>query len=705
MLLLRRLNIQSKLILVLLMVSLSAVMVVTWTSYRTARAAATEAAQRQLTSLRVTKANLIQVMLANYRDQITSYATSRTALESLRTFAGEMKELGRQPARPEETRALEAFYREKFLPALEKGAGTHPQLNMVMPSDAAAIHLQSLYIAGSPHPYGSGQLMDAAPDASKYSEAHKRFHNIYGQIARRVGLEDILLVDGDGLRVVYTFRKNIEFGTSLESGPFANTNLAGAVRAMMRAGDRNAFAVADFELYRPTPGKPAAFFCSPVFEGSKPAGVVAYQFPMDEIVRVMTGGYAWEKEGMGKTGEVYLVGPDYLMRSRSRFMKQDPKAFLESARRAGFSEQVVSQLERQGSVILALPVRTPSVEQALHGQQGVLEVNDYRNEPVVSAYGPLDFENIRWAVIAEMDATEAYGPVYELAKQALATAAGLSMLISLAALGLAALVTRPIRVLTAAARRVTAGETDVQVKIDSQDEIRELSEAFNQMTRALKEKTDELERTLRDNEELLLNILPAQAAARLKEGDDQPMQSFADVTVLIAEIVGLERAPGGEGQSLGWLHHLVVAFDEAAERHGVEKLKTIGSTYLGACGLSVQRPDHPQRALEFAEELLRIVNFFNQERGTQLEIDIGINAGPVTGGVIGRKKFIYDLWGETVNLARFLKADGVSSIQVTQTVYDRLRHQYSFARRPDIPTKSGAPVPVYRFDSRSSAAA
>lgn len=695
---LRKLSIQSKLLLVLLLVSLTAVAAVTWISYQTGREAATEAARRQLTSVRATKANLVRVMLANLRDQITSFSTSRTALDSLKTFTAALDELGSKPLTAEEERTVETFYRDKFLPQLAWRLQTQPQLSMVLPAEPAARRLQALYVAGNPHPYESGQLLEAAADDSAYTKAHARFHNIYGQVARRVGLEDIMLVDAATMRVVYTYQKTAESGTNLANGPYANTNLAEAVRFALKAADRSAFRMADFELYRPNLGKPAAFFCAPVFDGATPAGAVVFQFPIDEVVRVMTGNFQWQKEGLGKTGEVYLVGPDYLMRNRSRFMKEDPKGFPNVARRAGVPEKIVQAIERQGNVLLTLPVRTPAVERALRGQEGVDEITDYRGEPVVSSYGPFDFENLRWAIVAEMDQSEAYGPVNQMARRAMATAAGLSLLISVVAFWLASLLTQPIRALTNAARRVTSGESNVRVDIQTQDEIRELGDAFNQMTATLQQKESHLERTLRDNEELLLNILPASAAEKLREGDHQPLQTFADISVLVAEVMGLERAPNGDSQALGWLHYLVIAFDEAADRHGVEKLKTIGAGYVAACGLSAPRPDHPQRALEFAEELLRIVRLFNAERGTDLEIDVGINAGPVTGGVIGRKKFIYDLWGDTVNLARFMKADGISSIQVAQSVYDRLRDQYTFTREPDVFTKSGTPVAVYRRD-------
>src|SRR5262249_19439978 len=136
---------------------------------------------------------------------------------------------------------------------------------------------------------------------------------------------------------------------------------------------------------------------------------------------------------------------------------------------------------------------------------------------------------------------------------------------------------------------------------------------------------------IRENEELLLHILPGPAAARFRLGQQEIWESHSDVTVLFAEIVGFselaEAMPADRAVAL--LNNLVVAFDEAAERHGVEKVKTIGSSYMAVCGMSVRRMDHSHRMVEFAQELQRIIRRFNQERGTQLSVRIAVNAGPV----------------------------------------------------------------------------
>ena len=168
------------------------------------------------------------------------------------------------------------------------------------------------------------------------------------------------------------------------------------------------------------------------------------------------------------------------------------------------------------------------------------------------------------------------------------------------------------------------------------------------------------------------------------------------MTVLFADLAGLsELANQSPDQVMGILHELVVAFDEAAERQGVEKVKTVGESYMAVCGLSVQRPDHTNRMVEFARELLRIVRRFEKDRGLDLRLSIAINSGPVVGGVVGQSKFIYDLWGDTVQIARGMQDQGkANTIQVTQDVHDRLGDLQEFEAlgQVEIPARGSLPI-------------
>jgi class 3 adenylate cyclase len=355
-------------------------------------------------------------------------------------------------------------------------------------------------------------------------------------------------------------------------------------------------------------------------------------------------------------------------------------------------------------VINQLPVRTPAAEESIRGREGLAIITDYRGLPVLSSYGPLDLDSIRWGVIAEMDVEEAYAPIRAYARHALLAATGLSLGTALLALVASWLLVRPLRQLTDAARRIGAGEVGVRVALDSRDEFGELARTFNQMSESLLEQRRELEDKARENQELLLNILPAAAVAQRLDGDEKATRQFADVTVLVAEFVGLDSVsgPGTERAAMDFVSDLIAACDEATERTGVEKVRAVGSAYLAVCGLSLPRPDHAARTVQFGRELCRIVAQFNRLHGTALSVSVGVNSGPVVGGVVGRQKFLYDLWGDTVAIASRLAAQNGQAVVVTEPVHDRLVDLYAFEGPVDVEVRGKGTVKTWTLQDRGT---
>jgi class 3 adenylate cyclase len=252
--------------------------------------------------------------------------------------------------------------------------------------------------------------------------------------------------------------------------------------------------------------------------------------------------------------------------------------------------------------------------------------------------------------------------------------------------------------LSEGARKLGAGEVDVKVNVNSRDEFGELGQVFNQMSDSIRAQTEKLEAQVRENQELLLSILPASAVAQRQEGDERASRQFTDVSVLFAEIQGMEEfgRKVGETNVLAGLGDLVTAFDEAAEKFGIEKVKTIGGTYLAVCGLSVNRPDHSRRIIQFAREMENIIAIFNREQAANLSLTVGINAGPVVGGVVGRRKFLYDLWGDTVAIAKRLAEGADSAIRVTRPLRDRLGDQFKFNGPVTIDLPGKDPVEAWQ---------
>lgn len=200
------------------------------------------------------------------------------------------------------------------------------------------------------------------------------------------------------------------------------------------------------------------------------------------------------------------------------------------------------------------------------------------------------------------------------------------------------------------------------------------------------------------SERLLENILPQPIATRLKQEPGTIADSFADVTVLFADIVGFTELSSRTSpiELVEILNVIFSEFDELVDRYALEKIKTIGDAYMVVGGLPTPRDDHAEAIAAAALDMQVLVAQFREETGVDISIRIGINTGPVVAGVIGLKKFIYDLWGDTVNVASRMESQGVSgNTQVTEATYRLLRDRYRFEERGAISVKGRGEMTTY----------
>ena len=200
------------------------------------------------------------------------------------------------------------------------------------------------------------------------------------------------------------------------------------------------------------------------------------------------------------------------------------------------------------------------------------------------------------------------------------------------------------------------------------------------------------------SERLLLNVLPKAIAERLKAGQRTIVDSFIDSTVLFADIVGFTRIASRQSphRTVQLLNELFSGFDRIAEQRELEKVKTIGDAYMLAGGVPVNRPDHAEACTEAAFEFLEAVKVFNRRHSLDWAIRIGLNSGPVVAGIIGTKKFSYDLWGDTVNIASRMESHGQpGKIQVSEATRKLLAGKYEFTPVGVIEIKNSSPMPTY----------
>ena len=676
---LRSLSVQSKLLLAFTLLTLLGIVLVSYTAYTTARASLLTSIERQMVGLQRSKSAMVRSILTSTKNEVLTLSGGDDVSAIARDLTTAYRQLLREKVTPEMREAVRNFYAREFEPALASHTRLEPRQDAFLPTTDIGMYLHYHYMVNGGHPYGPRRRLDSSTDKSAFGEVLTRARRLLGPSMDRLGLENVLLVDPATLEVIFSYDQSTIFGTTLDSGPYSSSGVATLARALRHSQDEDDYRFADFESYRPALGMPRAFIASPVFDGPDLVSIMILRFPLDTISQALSNNGAWEADGLGSTGQVYLVGPDLTMRVDSRFLVEDKAKFLETLEHSRMTERTIEEVRRLGTTILTVPIAHDGTRAAFNGVTGFTETIDYRGKDVFTAYGPVDLDSLRWALLAKIDRDEALAPLHALGRRILAVGVALSLLASLLALGLASIITRPIAALVRAAHEVSAGNLETRVEVNAHDEFRALGEAFNEMVHNLGASRAALDAQVQTNERLLLSLLPASGAAQVRGGSDAP-RSFADVTVAYLRLSGFDALSRdyGEDQSMSLLSDIVAAFDEAAEQNGVEKVRTIGSAYLAASGLSVDRPDHTARVVEFAREAARIVRRFNAERSTGLSLEAGINTGPIVAGLVGRRKFIYDLWGDTVRLARDIERQGAGTIVVTRAVYDRVRESVPF---------------------------
>jgi class 3 adenylate cyclase/CHASE3 domain sensor protein len=296
----------------------------------------------------------------------------------------------------------------------------------------------------------------------------------------------------------------------------------------------------------------------------------------------------------------------------------------------------------------------------------------------------------------------------------------LGLVLALALLGLLSigytvilrLVLRPIRLLSLAVQQLEQGKFAEIQSIRGVRELNQLVTAFNQMASILHQREKEKEAAMVDlgekatalekekgrTEKLLLNVLPIAIADRLQKGEKVEAETFPEVTVLFADVVGFTKlaAELGPRSVTNLLNELFEIFDDLAEKYKLEKIKTIGDCYMAVAGVPDRSPTHAQQMADFSLEALSILKSQNQKLSRNLQIRIGMHSGTVAAGIIGRKKFAYDLWGDVVNITSRLEGTAEPmKIHVSESVHARLEDSYLFEERGEVELKNRGKLRTY----------
>lgn len=693
-----RWGLAAKLFAILLLLGAVAVMITGVLGYIRAREALERAIFAQLTAARETKAHQVESYFRTVRNEVRLLAASKMVVDATRGFRGAVDELDGKEVPADVKQSVHAWYDTQYMPMVRKLLGKDVSAEEFMPMTAAPYFLQDLYIVRNPHPEGRRDLLDNPGDGSTYSRIHAIYHPLMRTAAATVGFDDFMIVDPRTGRLIYSVDKDPDFATSLRAGPYRQSRLAAAAARCATAPDPSATCLEDFSPYLPSDGIPEAFMAAPVIDQGVVTGVLIAELSIEEIDAIITGGRRWRNEGFGATGEAALVGPDFLVRSSGRNFFENPAAYFAELKAGGASEEDIAAIKRYGSPILHQHADTAAARAAIGGVEGTGQVMDHRGIPTLASWGPVRISGVKWGLVAKIDSSEAFEPVYRLERDLLIVGAIAFLVVVVTGAWLSRSLLGPLHELTAGVRRFAAGDHEAHVPVRTRDEIGQLCLAFNGMIDDINQKNVVIEAKNRENEELLLNVLPAPIANRLRGGEQGIADGFAEVTVAFADLVGFtalsSEMPPADVVTL--LNGLFTRFDVAAGELGIEKIKTVGDAYMAVCGLPVPVANHAERMVRMAIRMVHITREHAMEHGVSMKLRVGINSGPVVAGVIGKSKYIYDLWGDTVNLASRMESGGIpDSVQVTRPVYEKLKDQFVFEARGEIEVKGKGKVEAW----------
>ncbi len=476
------LSIKQKILIILSFVGVIPLLgVIVW-QYNHAIDRLTERSFDQLNTVKQIKKQELEWYFSKIRTETGLFAQSSFIVKAMTDFEKAFFEIDTNSLVPGYKEILEEYYAKKV-----KGIPFFSDVSVkpqdLVPQENRSIFLQNQFLKGSKLPF---------QDLS-YKDIHDRYHKSFSNFVSRYDVYDLFLIEDKTGNIVYSVTKESDYATSLLNGPYADSNIGRLYREIRNTGLHTSTIVCDFERYLPSDMAPAAFIAAPIFDSNTKVGTLIIQVPLQRINTITTGTKAWEDEGLGKTGETYIVGSDFSMRTDSRFILETPNQYLNTiAETTSIDDQNIKLMDHYQTTVLFQPVETPSVKKALTGISGSIITKDYRNVEVLSSFVKLDIEGLSWILLAEIDTAEVFHSVRKEARESLLVLGIVFVCVLFVSGFLGRLLYRPLRSLANAASELGKGNFDVQVDIKNSGEIGVFAKNFNDMVYKLKKGREEI---------------------------------------------------------------------------------------------------------------------------------------------------------------------------------------------------------------------
>jgi methyl-accepting chemotaxis protein len=443
-----------------------------------------------------------------------------------------------------EISAIRDYYVNEFNRVYkENNSGISANIDTLLSSlSDNALFLQQDYIALNSNPLGSKDSLAKINNNSAYDLLHQEYHPTLRKYLQTYGFYDIFIVEPDSGHIIYSVFKELDFATSLLTGPYSNSGLGQAFKQGMQLKNADDTVLVDFAPYLPSYDAAASFIASPIMRDGERLGILIFQMPIDGINSIMTNKQSWRDTGFGESGETYLVGSDNLLRSQSRFLIENKAEYL-AAISSQVDKVILAKIEATDSAVGLQKVDNISTQESASGNSGITYIEDYRGVPVISAYSPIEVLGHTWFILSEINQKEAHSHLEALVDSIIFTTIITAIVLIVIMAGLGTLFTRilvrPIESFSDKVTQITS-QKDLSIRIPTQgnNEFSVLGTALNSMLDSLTTFTGNMRNSAENlaNSSAQLNEASINAAGQVSQQSLEVNAAATATTELSASI-------------------------------------------------------------------------------------------------------------------------------------------------------------------------
>lgn len=477
----RNFGVKLKINITLILSALISTFVIGIVGFNTSRLSIEEVVFDQLTSVRESKKRAIEDYFHQLHNYTLSFSEDIMVIDAMKELSYAFNSLGIDSVNIDfQQKKVDEFYTNSVLPKLKKN-NINSSIDL-QPEAQKTIFLQYLYALNKPN---------EDKEVHFYNLVHDKYHKVLNNMIDRFDLEDLYLIDPNNGNIIYSVKKNIDYATNLKDGPYSNSSIGHLYKSIKQSPSKTNGLITDYKQYIPEYGRPTAFIGTAIYgDNAQPMGFIILQLKTDKINDILTGGNNWKNDGLGSTGQTYIVGRDQKMRSNHRFLIDNQDEYYLHINKSNDPETDIEKIKTFNTSIFFQSSKSLAARESTAGNEGKEILSNFSGTEVLSAYAPLKIKGLSWGIISEIYSTEAFIPIKELKYKFIILVGFILALLLIVGNLFAKVFTRPIYQMNTSINHLAKGELPEKLKKVNDDELGEALDALNTLTERMKEASD-----------------------------------------------------------------------------------------------------------------------------------------------------------------------------------------------------------------------